>query len=166
MTRKLTSKQESFAQLVASGLAYSEAYRQSYNVAQCSPITIWQNSSTLAEHTQVALRVKELKATKETALATRRAWNQDRFLEEAEKNLQMSRELNQMGSANSALEIIGKATGLLSDKSVMINAVITHTDPELAEFSIPELKQLLGSLEHPALEGEYTEVEDEDVSNT
>jgi hypothetical protein len=35
---------------------------------------------------------------------------------EAENNLDLSREHKQMGSANGALEIIGRATGLLSDK--------------------------------------------------
>ncbi len=88
MRDKLTAKQEHFAQLVASGSAYSEAYRQAYDVSpDASPVTAYVNSSKLTKHTKVALRIQELQAATEAALAAKRPWTTDRLVEEAEVNL-------------------------------------------------------------------------------
>jgi len=51
-----------------------------------------------------------------TALAEKRAWDVDRLVDEAEENLNKARVLHQMGSANGALEFIGKATGLVDGR--------------------------------------------------
>jgi len=117
MRDKLTSKQEHFAQLVASGATYSDAYRDAYDVSpDASPVTAYVNSSKLAKNTKVALRVQELQQVTETALAVKRLWTTDRLVEEAETNLIGAREGKQFGPANRALDFIGRATGLLSDK--------------------------------------------------
>lgn len=115
--RPLTAKQEHFAQLVASGLTQSDAYRQAYDTSpDTSPNTAWTNGSDLAHNAEVMLRIAELKAAYQKEMVGAQAWNLDRIVDEAAINLDLSREYKQLGSANGALEIIGRATGLLSDK--------------------------------------------------
>ena len=132
---KLTSKQEHFAQLVASGSAYSEAYRQAYDVSpDASPVTAYVNSSKLTKHTKVALRIQELRQVTETALAAQRLWTTDRLVDEAEVNLDGAREGKQFSSANRALELIGRLTGLVGGKQqqephVPITRVIINLAP-------------------------------------
>lgn len=58
----LTSKQEAFAQAVASGMSQAEAYRTHYDVdPECKPETIWVESCKLANDPNVSQRVKLLK---------------------------------------------------------------------------------------------------------
>lgn len=59
---KLTEKQEKFAQLVANGERYFDAYKQSYKAGNMSNNSIYVNSSRLMDCTMVALRVKEIQA--------------------------------------------------------------------------------------------------------
>ena len=114
---QLTAKQEHFAQLVASGLKQGDAYRQAYNVSSTTlPDTVYENASHLASDTNVAPRIQELKAAAQATVAASQAWNLDRLVTEAETNLNLSRIHKQLGSANGALELIGRATGILSDK--------------------------------------------------
>jgi len=59
----LTAKQELFAQCVASGKSQSDAYRAAYDVGEDTEAqTVWVNSSILASDTNVAKRIKQLKA--------------------------------------------------------------------------------------------------------
>ena len=58
----LTSKQEAFAQAVASGMSQAEAYRTCYDVdPDCKPETVWVNASQLMSDTNVSQRVTILK---------------------------------------------------------------------------------------------------------
>ena len=138
MRDKLTSKQEHFAQLVASGSTYSDAYRQAYDVyPDASPVTAYVNSSKLAKNTKVALRIQSLQAVTETALAEKRLWTTDRLVDEAERNLMAARESRQFGPANRALEFIGKATGLLDGKHQDPQVPITRIIVNLAPGVVP-----------------------------
>ena len=59
----LTPQQEKFAQLVASGETYADAYRESYKVNAKTKIeSIWQSSSRIMSDIKVQSRVKELQA--------------------------------------------------------------------------------------------------------
>ena len=63
MARNLTPKQEKFAQLVASGVNHSDAYRQAYSPPNSAPSAIQANAYKLAvKHTQVAQRIVDLAA--------------------------------------------------------------------------------------------------------
>ena len=131
-TRTLTAQEERFAQAVASGLNQSDAYRQAYNCPNSSPETIWQNASHLAA--KVAPRIAVLRDHDAQVLAQKRAWDKERFIDEAESNLSQSRELNQMAPANGALAMIGKATGIIQDQLVT---------PETALGAIIKMAQAL-----------------------
>lgn len=56
-----SSKQEAFAQAVASGLSQAEAYRKVYNADKMQPQTIWARASELAADSKVAVRIEALK---------------------------------------------------------------------------------------------------------
>jgi hypothetical protein len=116
----LTAKQERFAQLVAAGATQSDAYRQVYNPApDTQQTTIADNAYTLAHHTEIAPMIQSLKDAAQKAAVGVQAWNLDRMVTEAQKQLEIAREGGWRGvsSGNGALEIIGRVTGLLSDRA-------------------------------------------------
>ena len=132
----LTHKQEHFAQLVASGLTPAEAYRQAYDVSpNCAPATIWSESSALmTENHHVPTRIQELKAAVQAAAVAEIAWDKAQLIRQADRHreLALSGGWRGVGSANGALEIIGRATGILDDKAknqapMQVNAVFMGT---------------------------------------
>lgn len=56
----LTSKQEKFAQAVASGMTQADAYRHAYNAENMADSTIWSRASELAADGKVSGRIKSL----------------------------------------------------------------------------------------------------------
>lgn len=65
-SRRLTFKQERFAQLVASGLTYSEAYRQAYDVSPTASQAIaHRESCLLMDNPKIAERVSALAKERE-----------------------------------------------------------------------------------------------------
>lgn len=143
---KLTHKQERFAQLVADGCNHSEAYRQAYDVSpDCAPSTIWKRASELAADGKVAGRIAELRQAVADAVAQRRAWDQERLAEEAEINLDGARCDRKWASANGALELIGRVTGILSDKPreqlpVAITRIVIHVDRGAGAEGQPQIE--------------------------
>ena len=78
------------------------------------------------------VKVQQTIATRQKDLAEKRAWDVDRLVDEAEGNLNKARLFHQMGSANGALEFIGRATGLLSDKHREAGSQVTQIIINLA----------------------------------
>lgn len=125
----LTRKQEAFAQAVASGLNLTDSYRLAYNPSPSSlPSTVHDNAYTLSKHTGVAPRIEELRRIIQLAAEKELGWDQRILVREAKTNLDMARTGGWRGvsAANGALEIIGRATGLLSDKPREVAPVITR----------------------------------------
>jgi len=58
---KLTDKQEKFAQYVAEGQTYSDAYKNAYNASKMAINTIYVRSSELMSDSKITVRVAELK---------------------------------------------------------------------------------------------------------
>ena len=116
----LTHKQEHFAQLVAAGATQSAAYRLAYDVSPDSaPSTTWAEANALAtENHHVSTRIQELKAAAQAAALAELAWDKAHLVRQADRHreLALSGGWRGVGSANGALEIIGRATGILSDK--------------------------------------------------
>ena len=73
MARELTTQQEKFAQLIASGKNRSDAYREAYPKSRrWKKEALWANSSALANDARVSVRISELKqAVEEQCLWTR-----------------------------------------------------------------------------------------------
>ena len=133
MRDKLTSKQEGYSQDSAAGLTQSAAYRNNYGTSTMSAKTVWEAASRLDKNYKVSARILELQAATEAALAGRRLWTTDRLVEEAETNLKAARDGKQFGSANGALEFIGRVTGLLNEKqqpgAVAVTKIIINLAP-------------------------------------
>ena len=116
----LTLQQDAFAHAVASGLNQSDAYRQSYNVSpDALPETTHSHASHLAAVDNVAARIQTLKDAAALHAVRAAGWDRVRLISEAEQQLSDARTGGWRGvaSGNGALEIIGRATGLLSDKA-------------------------------------------------
>ena len=113
---KLTSKQEHFAQLVASGERLTDAYRAAYNVSETTkPSAVWTNASKLAtQNAKVALRIKTLSeehaSRKRTDDEKLRIWVTDKLKHEATVGSDTSRV--------AALTQLGRSCGLLEDHVV------------------------------------------------
>ena len=79
------------------------------------------------------VKVHQAIATRQKQLAEKRAWDVERLVDEAEVNLMAAREGKQIGSANGALEFIGRVTGLLNEKqqtgSVAVTKIIINLAP-------------------------------------
>lgn len=111
----LTAKQEAFAQAVAAGSNQTEAYRQNYDTSGSLPATTWDNAYTLATCPEVAPRIAELKAITEAAMARELDITAASVAWEAKENLRLARDYHQIGSANGALELMARVSGVLSD---------------------------------------------------
>ncbi len=120
---KLTNKQESFAQSIASGMNQSDAYRSAYNTAKMADKVIWTNASMLANHNKVLIRISELKA----ALVTKILWTRERSVDVLSKiaeediykggeKVAAVRELNLMHGFNEPIKI----DPLIGDRTITI----------------------------------------------
>ena len=97
--------------------------RNNYDTSNMSPKTVWEEASRLDKHPQVSARIQGLRQATEDALAERRLRTTERLIEEAEVNLDGARVGKQFGSANGALELIGRLTGLVGG--------IKHQEPQV-----------------------------------
>lgn len=80
--RKLTEKQEKFAQAVGiEGVSQSEAYRRVYSAEKMDEKTLWNRAHELARHGGVAARVAELKAQRVNAVVDNTAFDVKKLLE-------------------------------------------------------------------------------------
>jgi phage terminase small subunit len=119
---KLTPKQEAFAQLVAGGKSYADAYREAYN-ATGKDSTAHSEGSRLAKHPQISARLDAITQQKTAAIARRavddrslvtnklRAWVEDGIDpktgdEPTQAQLQ-------------AAQLLGRTVAMFSDKQVV-----------------------------------------------
>ena len=121
----LTSKMEAYAQGIADGLNKSDAYRAAYDCANMLAKTVHESASRLAADPRVSARIKALQTQTADALATRREWDRDRLVGEAEVNLHQARNARQFAPANKAVEIIARLTGNLDGPVTDTNIRIT-----------------------------------------
>jgi hypothetical protein len=80
-----------------------------------SPKTAAQQASRLLRN----VKVRQAIAVGQKELADKRRWDMERLVQEAETNLELARTGGWRGvsPANGALELIGRVTGLLSDRA-------------------------------------------------
>ena len=126
----LDAPEEHFAQLVASGTSQSDARRQAYNVAPSSlDKTNHEEASRIANRPKVAARIQQIRESFKVAVAASQAWTLDRLVGAAEEHRQtaLTGGFRGVSAANGALEIIGRVTGLLSDRPrVELPPIITR----------------------------------------
>ena len=69
----LTPKQEKFAQNVAKGMTFSDAYRNSYDASKMVDETVHKRASELAQKGEIAGRIDKLKEQ----LSERQLWSRE-----------------------------------------------------------------------------------------
>ncbi len=123
-TWKPTSKQQAFVDAILQGNNQSDAYRLAYDTDNMLPETITRNAAELIQNNNVATMIDE----RQQRLSRRKEWDLDKIVAEAETNLHLGRELQQVSAANTALAFIGEATGLVS-KTVKVehSGSVEHT---------------------------------------
>jgi hypothetical protein len=146
---KLSNKRETFCQLVAlQGMNPTQAYREAYNVTSDRKRTSTENASRLMKDSNIQQHISNLKDTVIDRIVTDTAWTKERFITEAENNLNQSRELNQMNPANTSLQLIGRVTGILEDKpNNQINIGIVETLGRLPDSVLQQLESMTGTEE-------------------
>ena len=100
--RKLTPKQEKFAQAIVDGYGQSEAYKFAYDTSNMLPATISNSAYKLVHHGEIAARISGARQAVASELMATRIWTAEKLVEEAETNLHMAREARQFGPANKA----------------------------------------------------------------
>ena len=159
--RKLTGKQESFCQNVASGMNPSEAYQAAGYSGNGLPATVSANAYNLGNRTEIVQRVAELRQ----GVQERIAWTRKDFLDECWTNVEIAREPNGKGSAqiaaaNGALAMIGKVTGHLTDKPQPQHTFnVVREVIYLGGSQTTESRSLAGA--GPVVDGEGVVVDDE-----
>ena len=146
MPRKPTEKQKKFAQAVADGDSYSEAYRKAYDAEGSSPQTVRVNAHRVAHNANVSPMIDELNARNQRGLqrnlGSRRRWIVERLLDEAENPDSPA------ASRVKSLELLGKMAGLFDSEKDRAEKREHATESEL----ISELNQALTAIIERPLE--------------
>ena len=125
----LTVQQDAFAHAVASGLNQSDAYRLAYNVAlDTLSSSVAEVGSRLGADVNIIARIAAIKAAAEAATIQQIAWNRAKLVREADRHreLALSGGWRGVSAANGALEVIGRAMGLLADNVPEFQQPITR----------------------------------------
>ena len=139
----MTGNQESFAQNVANGMNQTEAYKASgYTWETMLPETVNQEASRLACSPHISARVQELKDKIIAAIVSKTSWTQEKLIGKAEISYDGAIEAKQYSAANGALKLIGKAAGLLENRSQAPVAVTQVT----IVLAVPDIKVVEGEV--------------------
>ena len=140
----LTTKQESFCQLVAiQQYSLTDAYIEAYDTDGMQQNSIYQLSCRLSKQVKVTSRINELRDSVTSEMVANVAWTKERFIKEAEANLIQSRDLNQMNPANTSLQLIGRVTQILEDKPLnQVNIGIVETLGKLPDAVLQALESM------------------------
>jgi hypothetical protein len=146
MPRNPTEKQKKFAQAVADGENYSQAYRKAYSAEGSSPETVRVNAHRVANNANVSPMIDDLRARNDRGLqrnlGSRRRWILDRLLEEAE-SLEST-----PASRVKSLELLAKLAGMFDSEKERAEKREHATESEL----IAELNQRLTQIVEKPLE--------------
>ena len=169
VSMKITAKQELFSKLVAlDGLNPSEAYRKAYDTNPINQSSIHEQASKLMSNSKVSTRIKELSEAVRGEMVANVALTKERFIKEAETNLSLSRESNQMNPANTALSLIGKVTQILEDKPQnQVNIGIIETIGKLPDSLLEQLEAMVAVpvpiVDADTIDADYKIVDSEDI---
>ena len=133
MAQRLTAKQASFVEHMASGVPQSEAYRRAYPDA--TPATVYSQSGRLSRLPHIAQEIERLQQPEQQ----QQAWDRARLVRELWELSQSSR-LKHPGTSVRCLELIGKACGLLVDRqeitaSIRSEAIVSLSTDQLLSLA-------------------------------
>lgn len=141
----LTPQQEQFAQLVASGVKKSEAYRSAYNVGPDTKAnTVNVDACKLAQHPKVSQRISQLNKaqTQQTAHSASdiRAKCVQTLLETLEGEATAAAKLK-------AVELLGKMAGVDLFRDTLVTQTDDRSAKDIEEELVAKLRSLLGGEE-------------------
>ena len=147
VTMALTTKQESFCQLVAiQQKTLTDAYIEAYDTDGMKQDSIYQLSSRLANQVKITSRIEALQATITEKLASEIVWDKARIVNELSINVELAREHKQMAASNRSLELVAKVTGILSTEDTK---QLTGTVSVIHSLSDAVLEQLAAMASEP-----------------
>ena len=114
----LTSKQEKFAQAVASGMTQADAYRHAYDAENMADSTIWSRASELAADSKVSGRIKAL----QESAAIDALWSRELSIKTKRQALQLALEKKDSRAIIQASESLDKQYGLEPARKVDITS--------------------------------------------
>ena len=142
----LTLNEETVSQGVAAGLSHSDAWRSAHPDSAASDKTVWEEASHMAARPKVRARIQQLIAASQAAALADSAWDRQRLINAAaeHRELALTGGWRGVGSANGALEIIGRATGVLQDKGQQGPApvAVTRIIINMPGSRAPEVRQV------------------------
>ena len=133
MAQRLTARQASFVEHMASGVPQSEAYRRAYPDATAA--TAYSQSHRLSRLPHIAQEIERIQQPEQQ----NQAWDRARLVRELWELSQAAR-LKHPGTAVRCLELIGKACGLLIDRqeiaaSVRTEAIVSLSTEQLLSLA-------------------------------
>ena len=111
-------KHEAFAQAVALNVPQSQAYLEHVSGGKCSDRTAEVNGSTLAQSTEVALRIAELRKRVSDAADKKFDLTKEKWLDELYGIATDARQEQDYAAATGALTQIGKASSWYAPEKV------------------------------------------------
>jgi len=134
--KRLSPKAHAFAMNVASGMSPKEAYRRAYNPPNSSDATMQKNANALLKDARISLLLESLwEDVKENIITDQiiaRRYVMKELLSHAKD------EKNQTSNKLKALELMGRAIGMFTDK----------VEQRVEEVSVEQLKKELESSLH------------------
>ena len=122
---ELTTKQESFCQLVAiQQKTLTDAYIEAYDTDGMKQDSIYQLSCRLSKQVKITSRIEALQATITDKLASEIVWNREKIVSELAVNVELAREHKQMAASNRSLELVAKITGSLAEEPKQLTGTV------------------------------------------
>lgn len=159
--RRLTSKQEAFAQacVTMTDSTLSDVYRTVYKPGNMTPKTLWREAVSVRENPKVASRIEELRAGIVSKVQLTRAWVLENLMDNAldclgKRKVTITKDGEDIevfkrdeASANRALELLGKELRMFVDRKEIggPGAFEALDEAELNTFidlALDEIKQL------------------------
>ena len=123
---ELTTKQESFCQLVAiQQKTLTDAYIEAYDTDGMKQDSIYQLSCRLSKQVKITSRIEALQATITDKLASEIVWNREKIVSELAVNVELAREHKQMAASNRSLELVAKITGSLVEETKQVTGTVS-----------------------------------------
>ena len=163
---KLTTKQETFCQLVAiQQYTLTDAYIEAYDTEGMKQDSIYQLSSRLSKQVKITSRIEALKATVTEKLASDVVWDRNRIVSELAVNVELAREHKQMAASNRSLELVAKITGSLSEEPKQLTGTVSviHSlsDAVLDQLAAMGPSEPVAVDDSEAIEAEYKMLDSE-----
>ena len=148
----MTGNQESFANLVASGLNQTEAYRQAgYAWETMLPATVTEEASKLACRPNVSTRIAEIKQAVSQELQAEAVYTRASLARMTAKAYELAMASKQPSAANGSVKLIAELTGLLEPQQAAsvqitkVTVVLSNQGPTMPGNTVDSTGEVIQS---------------------